>query len=183
MKSLIKFSSLILLFWILVRQTRMYADFTASNSNIIILPSLAFLIFLNIILIYIHDAKKKIKFTRTNIIVFILIILFGVNLLLNYKQSTKEIELKLYVSNNFMLKQRGYEIKLYRDRTLELNEYWHGESRHYFGKYLLENDQLTFNDENIEEKTDYQITNRYRLDIRTQNFISLEKGFQNLNRR
>lgn len=165
---------------ILISQTQMYYDFTASKSNIIIFPILIILIILNIILIYFYDFKNKIKPTITSLIISFLIILFGINLLLNYRQSKKEVELELYVSNNFLLKQIGYEIKLYRDKTFEVNEYWHGESKHYFGKYILKNNKLSFIDENIEEKTDYQITGKYQLNIKTQQFEALEKGFQNL---
>lgn len=180
MKFLIKYLSLITLFLILISQTQLYVDFTASRSNIIILPILTILVILNVIVIYFYDLENKIKTLRTTLILSFLIILFGINLLLNYRQSKKQVHLKFYVSNNFLLKQIGYEVKLYQDKTFEINEYWHGESRHYFGEYILEDDQLSFIDENIEEKTDYQITKKYQLDDQTQQFKALEKGFQNL---
>ena len=59
MKFLIKYISLVILFLTLIYQTRMHADFTASKSNIIILPTLIILIVLNIVLLYSHDFTKK----------------------------------------------------------------------------------------------------------------------------
>ncbi|MGO4709985.1 hypothetical protein AB4Y90_12890, partial [Chryseobacterium sp. 2TAF14] len=95
----------------------------------------------------------------------------------------KQVQMKLYVPHNFMLKQIGYEVKLFKDNTFEINEYWHGESRHYFGKYLLEQNKLLLLDEKIEEKTDYQITNQYQFNRKTKRFKSLEVGFQDLRQR
>jgi len=54
------------------------------------------------------------------------------------------------------------------------------ESVHYFGKYILEKNYLTFIDDKIEEKTDYQITRNYKLNTKTHRFEALEKGFQKL---
>lgn len=43
-----------------------------------------------------------------------------------------------------------------------LNEYWHGSSRHYFGKYELKNSFLTLNDKRIMDKTEMQMTSIYK---------------------
>lgn len=180
MKFILKYASLIILFFLLIDKTKIYADFTASNSNIIILPLLIILIILNIIILYFYDFKKQNKFIYNNLVVAFLLILFGINLIFDYRQSKKEIKFQLYVPNNIMLKQIGYEIKLYTDNTFEISEYWHGESRHYFGKYSLKNNILIFNDEHIEDKTQDQITTSYYLNHNTKDFITLNTGYYNL---
>ncbi|MFL9833071.1 hypothetical protein [Chryseobacterium terrae] len=177
MKFFIRYFSVVILFLILILQTQMYSDFTASKSNIIILPTLIILITINVIFLYVNQKNNS---TTTHIILLILVILFGINLFFNIKQSEKQVQMKLYVPHNFMLKQIGYEVKLFKDNTFEINEYWHGESRHYFGKYLLEQNKLLLLDEKIEEKTDYQITNQYQFNSKMRRFKSLEVGFQDL---
>lgn len=180
MKIFIRYFSIVILFLILILQTQMYTDFTASRSNIIILPTLIILIIINVIFLYV---KQKNNSTTTHIILLILCVLFGINIFFNIKQSEKKVQMKLYVPHNFMLKQIGYEVKLFKDNTFEINEYWHGESRHYFGKYLLEQNKLLLLDEKIEEKTDFQITNQYQFNSKTRRFKSLEVGFQDLRQR
>ena len=177
MKFLLRYFSIVILFLILILQTQMYTDFTASNSNIIILPTLIILIVINVIILYI---KQKNDSKTTHIILLILVVSFGINIFFNIKQSEKQVQMKLYVPHNFLLKQIGYEIKLFKDNTFEINEYWHGESSHYFGKYILKQNELIFFDEKIEEKTDYQITNKYQFNIKTKRFTPLELGFQDL---
>jgi len=97
MKFILKYACLIILFFLLIDKTKIYADFTASNSNIIILPLLIILNILNIIILYFYDFKKQNKFIYNNLVVAFLLILFGINLIFDYRQSKKEIKFQLYV--------------------------------------------------------------------------------------
>lgn len=67
-----------------------------------------------------------------------------------------------HVLLDFQCNAGGYELKLYNDKTYMLNEYWHGSSRHYFGKYELKNSFLTLNDKRIMDKTEMQMTSIYK---------------------
>lgn len=180
MKMLIKYGTVILLFLLLIHYTHTYYDFTASNSNIIILPLVTGLLLINFILIYTHESKKKIKHKTTNLLLVFLIALFGVNIYMNIVQSKKEVKYECYISPNAQLKSSGYEIKLYKDKTYEINEYWHGESQHYFGKYKFENNLLTLNDAMISEKTEEQLTSKYKYNAIKKFFEPIEKGFPRL---
>ncbi len=79
-----------------------------------------------------------------------------------------------------MLKQAGYEIKLYADKTYEINDYWHGESNHYLGTYKLSGDTLHFDDPAIEDKTEDQVITIYHMNHRTGRFQPLSKGYSDL---
>jgi len=76
MKFIFKYACLIILFFLLIDKTKIYADFTASNSNIIIiiLPLLIILIILNIIILHFYDFKKQNKFIYNNLVVAFLLI-------------------------------------------------------------------------------------------------------------
>lgn len=165
---------------LLIHYTHTYYDFTASNSNIIIIPLVTGLLLSNVILIYIYESKNKIKHTTTNLLLFTLAVLFAVNIYLNHVQSEKEIEYICYVSPNHQLKSKGYEVKLYKDKTYRINEYWHGESQHYFGKFKFENNLLTLNDSMISEKTEEQLTSKYKYNAIKKYFEPIEKGFSRL---
>ncbi|UKB85697.1 hypothetical protein LF887_08755 [Chryseobacterium sp. MEBOG06] len=176
MKILIKYGTVVLLFLLLINYTHTYFDFTASKSNIFVLPLIAGLLVINFVIIYALESKH----ITTNWVFTILILLFGVNLYLNTTQSNKEIWHEYYISPDPQLKTRGYELKLYADKTYMLNEYWHGESKHYFGAYEFENDILTLGDKTIEDKTESQMTSEYKYNNATKLFESIENGYPNL---
>ena len=180
MKVLIKYGTVILLFLLLIHYTHTYYDFTASNSNIIILPLVTGLIFVNFILIYIYESKNKEKHKVTNLLLIFLVAFFGINLYLNSVQSEKEVKYSGYISPDPQLKSNGYEIKLYKDKTYRINEYWHSESRHYFGKYEFENNLLTLHDERISEKTEELLTSKYNYNSIKKYFEPIDKGFPKL---
>lgn len=180
MKIFIKYGTIILLFLLLIHYTHTYYDFTASNSNILILPLVTGLLFVNFILIYIYESKNKEKHKITNLLLIFLVALFGINIYLNSTQSEKEIKYSCYISPDPQLKSNGYEIKLYKDKTYRINEYWHGESQHYFGKYEFENNLLTLNDETISEKTNELVTSKYRYHDIKKYFEPIKKGFPKL---
>lgn len=127
-----------------------------------------------------YTLKKQKNLKIPHLVIVIFTILFGLHLACNYHQSKKEITYELYISPSIMLKQRGYEIKLYADETYEINDSWHGESNHYFGTYKLSGDALLFKDPTIEDKTEDQITTYYKKDHKTGNFKSLNKGYNDL---
>lgn len=180
MKFIFKYGILILLFFVLIEHTHIYYDFTASNSNIIIIPGVLGLMFFNFLFIYIFEAKKKNNHKITNWILVLFIFVFGINLYLNYTQSIKKILYEYYVSRDINLMSGGYNLKLYEDGTYVINEYWHGESQHYFGEYTFENNQLILNDKNIEDKTNTQITTKYIFNTATRELKPVGKKFPKL---
>ncbi|PIF45404.1 hypothetical protein CLU96_2409 [Chryseobacterium sp. 52] len=180
MNFLIKYGFLILLFLVFIDKTQLYTDFKASKSNLVVFPLLLGLMFSNTILIYINESKKKISHKTTNLILISFVCIFGISMYINYIQSNKEIVNEYYVSPDSQLKTDGYELKLYKDKTYEINEYWHGESQHYFGRYTFDNNILILNDKDIEDKTNTQVTVKYKLKIATKDFEPFEQGSPNL---
>lgn len=180
MKLILTYLSLVILFLLLTCHTRIYSDFTASRSNIVILPLLIILVIINVTLLYHYTLKKQKNLKIPHLVIVLFTILFGLHLVCNYHQSKKEIAYELYISPNIMLKQRGYDIKLYADETYEINDSWHGESNHYFGTYKLSGDTLLFKDHTIQDKTEDQITTYYKKDHKTGNFKSLNNGYNDL---
>ncbi len=172
-----KYSSIVLLFIVMYFNTRVYDDFTASNKNIYILSILIILIAVNIIVLYYLDYKRKISRNYTHFVLITLSILFGLHIYKNVIHYEKKVSAQFYVSPNFQENYLGYNIKLNEDSTFEINEYWHGESEHYFGKYSIVADTLRILDEKIEKKTDNQITFKYFYDKKNHNYKSVEQGF------
>ena len=183
MKIIFKYGSLIVLILIFLLKTQRYSDFLASNDILKTIGIIAVLIFLNFVIIYIYESKSKTKHRSTNVLVIIFLLLITLNIFFNYLQFKKEIWKEYYVPNNYFLKVKGYEIKLYKDNSYEINEYWHGESQHYFGKYNFVNDTLNINDKNIETKTESQLTSQYKFNKYSKEFEPLENGFKNLKNR
>ncbi len=89
MRTLIKYGAVILLFLLLIKYTQKYFDFIASKSNIIIIPLLVGLLVVSFMLVYVYESKNKIDHRTTNLILSILVFLFGVNIYLNNVQSRK----------------------------------------------------------------------------------------------
>lgn len=108
---LIKYSTLIILFIVLVYNTIIYADFNSSSSNIIILPSTILFITITIIILYISDYKKNKNFRTTNFTLLSLIVLLSIHFYFNYLHAKKEIKYTLYISPNLQLKTGGYNVK------------------------------------------------------------------------
>jgi len=178
-KFLIKYLTLGFFSFLLFKITKFYDDFCSTVYNIFIVPTLIIIIILNIIIVYIVDYRNK-KFKLTNYVVIFLFLFFGIHLLKNYLKANKEIEKTLYVSPNFNTGVKGYEIKLYKDNSYEINSYWQHGSCHYFGDYELKNNKLFFLDKNISKKTNNQIGENYQFNSSKKEFESLRDQYPNI---
>lgn len=171
-----KYSTLVFLFWILIRFTKFYGDYCESVYDILfIIPFTTILILINIIILYRVDYRRK-SYKITNCVILILAFVFFTHLLLNYLNSSgKEIEQNLVYENS----PRNVFVYLYKDNTYEVYEFSPHVSCHYFGKYNFKNYYLTFDDK-IENLNHYQFAKKYKLNLEKNEYESLEKGFPNL---
>jgi len=135
------------------------------------IPVIIVLMAINIAILYIIDFKRK-KYKITNYVLLSLVAVFSIHLSLNYINSKKEIEQR-YISGRYI-------INLYKDKTYDVIATSHHIGCHYLGKYNFENNYLILSDEKIAEKTDSQISTKYKFNREEQTFESLEIGFPNL---
>jgi len=156
--------------------TRFYGgDYCTTVYNILIVPLLVFLILINIIILYSIDFGRK-KYKITHYVLLSLVFIFSVHILFNNLNSEKKLENRFLVDGNIPGRLAVY---LYKDKTYEIIASSPHVTCHYFGKYNLENNYLTF-DEEIIEKTTHQISKKYKFNIQKDEFESVEIGFPNL---
>lgn len=173
-----KYLTLVLLFWVLFRMTKFYGDYCSSVYIIFIVPAILILILVNIAILYIIDFKRK-KYKITNYVLLSLVALFSIHLLLNYVNSKKKIEQKFLVYNDFT--PGTFRVNLYEDETYEVIALHSPEvDCHYTGRYSLNNDYLILDDDEISEKTKYQVSEKYKFNKEKQEYESLEEGFPNM---
>ena len=171
--NILKYSTLVFLFWILIIVTRVYGgDYCTTVYNIFIIPFIIILAIINIITLYIIDFTRK-RYKITNYVLLSLVFIFSVHIFFNYLNSEKELKQKFLVDDNRL------SVYLYKNKTFEIIANSPHVTCHYFGKYNLENNYLTF-DEEITEKTTYQISKKYKFNIIKKEFESVEEGFPNL---
>lgn len=170
--NILKYSTLVFLFWILIIVTRAYGgDYCTTVYNIFIIPFIVILAIINIIILYIIDFKRK-KYKTTNYVLLSLFFIFSVHIFFNKWNSQKELEQKFLVDDRLV-------VYLYKNKTYEIIANSPHVTCHYFGKYNLENNYLTFEEEVI-EKTNYQISKKYKFNIIKNEFESVEEDFPNL---
>lgn len=143
--------------------------------NIFIIPFIIILAIINIIILYIIDFTRK-RYKITNYVLLSFVFIFSVHIFFNYLNSEKELEQKFLVDGNFSGRLSVY---LYKNKTYEIIASSPHVTCHYFGKYNLDKNYLTF-DEEIIEKTTHQISKKYKFNIQKEKFESVEIGFPNL---
>ena len=97
---ILKYSTLLFLFWILLLLTKSYGnDYGSGVILIFILPLIFIFIVINIIVLYIFDKKYK-KFKTTNRLLIILGLILCLHLLLGYINNNKESKYNLILKND-----------------------------------------------------------------------------------
>lgn len=150
-------------------------DYCKTVYNIFIVPFIVFLILINIVILYSIDFRRK-KYVITNYVLLALFFVFSVHVLFNNLNSEKKLEHRFLVDGNLSGRLTVY---LYKNKTYEVIASSPHITCHYFGKYNLENNYLTF-DEEIIEKTTHQISKKYKFNTDKKEFESVEIGFPNL---
>ena len=173
---ILKYSTLLFLFWILLLLTKSYGnDYGSGVILIFILPLIFIFIVINIIVLYIFDKKYK-KFKTTNRLLIILGLILCLHLLLGYINNNKESKYNLILKND---DGRIHEIKLFENNQYRIKKQYAEGSSYHTGKYVLENNILELKD-SIEKISNDEITTKYNYVPAKKCFIPLNKNFDTL---
>ena len=172
---LLKYFTLFFLFLALIYLTKYFGNYCVdAYINVFFIPAIVILIFINLIILYLIDFKRK-KYKTTNKILAFLTFLFLLNLGIGFLPEFKTITKKVKVESSYAVP----EIILYSNNTYKLlTGYPHGRCFN-LGNYKIKNDTLIF-DKKIIKKSQNLISEKYILYSNSKIIKSVDSKFKNL---
>lgn len=173
-----KYFTLVLFVFLVLFLTKKYVDYSSTVYLIFIIPCLLVLILINLIILYLNDyskyVRKKGTFKTTNIVVVALIMLAVIHFSTNFYMSNKSIFLSAAIVDD------KTTLFLYKNKTFRLSKRWNHGNDNILGTYELENNKLRLNRDDLEDKTQFKITQEYTIITSDKIIRANKEGFRNL---